>query len=127
MWSYTKEYAEAYRSRQGKYPPGYDPNAQEAAAKAACSHSSQEYLTEECPLYIINRALANCKTITSTERLCLGLLNSLMQKHGYAFVSNEQLALWLCMKSPDSVRNMLAKLVRMGFLRDTGRRNLEVR
>lgn len=31
------------------------------------------------------------------------------------------------MKSPDSVRNMLAKLCRLEFINDTGRRNLEIR
>jgi hypothetical protein len=105
---------------------------EEAATAAAVEEetsrkSERRELTEECPLYIINRRLANCRVLTSTERCCIGLLNSLMQKHGYAFVSNEQLALWLCMKSPDSVRNMLAKLAKTGFLKDTGRRNLEVR
>ena len=28
---YTKEYAESYKSRQGKWPPDYDPNAPEPA------------------------------------------------------------------------------------------------
>jgi Helix-turn-helix domain len=98
-----------------------------AAEEETSRRSDRRELTEECPFYIINRKLANCRVLTSTERCCIGLLNSLMQKHGYAFVSNEQLALWLCMKSPDSVRNMLAKLAKAGFLKDTGRSNLEVR
>jgi hypothetical protein len=57
--------------------------ADRAVAKAVASSSG---LTEECPLYVINRAVANCRVLTSTERCCIGLLNSLMQKHGYAYV-----------------------------------------
>ena len=102
--------------------------AEEAIAEAVRRSGDRSTgLTEQCPLYIINRALANCRVLTSTERCCIGLLNSLMQKHGYAFVSNEQLALWLCMKSPDTVRNMLARLTKMGFIANTGRRHLEIR
>jgi hypothetical protein len=108
--------------------PEHSQTAAEAVAEAVSRSSDRSGgLTEECPLYIINRALANCRVLTSTERCCIGLLNSLMQKHGHAFVSNEQLALWLCMKSPDTVRNMLARLTKMGFIANTGRRHLEIR
>jgi hypothetical protein len=98
-------------------------------AKATASEEATHPtgLTNECPLYIINRQLANCRVLTSTERCCIGLINSLMQKHGYAYVSNEQLAWWLDMKSPNSVRNMLAKLTKMRLIQNTGRRNLEIR
>jgi hypothetical protein len=100
---------------------------QKAKATALQETSNPTHLTDECPLYIINRQLANCRVITSTERCCIGLLNSLMQKHGYAYVSNEQLAWWLDMKSSNSVRNMLAKLTKMRLIQNTGRRNLEIR
>lgn len=96
------------------------------AEVAAAEASDPRELTTECPLYIINRKVANCRVLTSTERCCIGLLNSLMQKHGYAYVSNEQLAWWLGMKT-NSVRNMLTKLTSQGFIKNTGRRHLEIR
>jgi hypothetical protein len=99
----------------------------EAVRTAEEQANPSSELTDECPFYIINRKLANCKTLTSTERCCIGLLNSLMQKHGYAYVSNEQLAWWLDMKSSNSVRNILAKLTKMRLIQNTGRRNLEIR
>lgn len=96
------------------------PNAAEA------SHSRA--LREDCPSFWINKSLANCREIRNdTELICVGLLNTLMQRHGYAFVSNEQLKVWLRMKNTESVRHLLARLKRRAIIQNTGRRHNQVR
>jgi hypothetical protein len=80
-------------------------------------------LTDHCPYYMINEKLANCRTLTHTERACIGLLNALLKaprKEGravFAFLSDEQLAHWLDL-TPNTLRNLLTKLRNAEFIQE---------
>ena len=75
------------------------------------------------PAYSINKEIANAyidslrRELTLNECNLLGLLNSLMQRYGYAFASYERLAHCLRMK-PAGVRSMINRLKNAGLLTD---------
>jgi hypothetical protein len=215
MWTITRSYAESYKSRHGKYPPGYNPenpepepeaqtatealqrecddspedlddawdqyDEEQAAAKtvkgiesctdwidefrgliepgdmpappererkpwkppeedksapelkpqrsaaelvneAVRAASNQRELRQDCPSFWINKKLANCREIhNDTELKAIGLLNTLMMKHGYAYVSNEQFALWMRMKNTESARHFLARLAKRELIENIDR------
>jgi hypothetical protein len=78
-------------------------------------------LRDDSPAYFINKKLANCRELTSTDRCCVGLLNFLMKnKDGYAWVGYPQLAHWLGLKNSDVAYNLMRKLSKNGFIRDEG-------
>jgi hypothetical protein len=78
-------------------------------------------LRDDSPAYFINKKLANCRQLTSTDRCCVGLLNFLMKnKDGYAWVGYPQLAHWLGLKDKDVAYNLMRKLSMNGFIRDEG-------
>jgi hypothetical protein len=85
-WNFfhTQRYAESYKSRHKKYPPGYDPANPDPeqpppeperppqAAKGpvnsdlnieATKAAPFKQLTKECPAYYVNSRLANCEEI----------------------------------------------------------------
>jgi hypothetical protein len=107
--------------------PAGPQTAAEAVAEAV-SRSSHRELRQDCPGYMINKKLANCREVQNdTELKCIGLLNFLMRKHGYAYMTNKQLAIWLRMKNPESARHLLARLCKRGLLENTGSRHGEMR
>lgn len=136
---HTKAYAEDYFARRGTYPCDYDPNAPEpepepeptvakAVEEAVRRSNHQRDLRQDCPGYMINKKVANCSEIhNDTELKCIGLLNFLMRKHGYTYMTNEQLALWLRMKNSESARHLLARLCKRGLIENTGSRNGQIR
>jgi hypothetical protein len=78
-------------------------------------------IRDDSPAYFINKKLANCRKLTSTERCCVGLLNFLMKnKDGYAWVGYPQLAHWLGLKNGDCAYNLVQKVSKKGFIRDKG-------
>jgi hypothetical protein len=84
---------------------------------------SRRELRQDCPSFWINKKLANCREIRNdTELKAIGLLNSLMQKHGYAYVSNEQFAVWMRMKNSESARHLLTRLAKQGLIENIDRR-----
>lgn len=64
--------------------------------------------------------LANCRELSPIECLCIGLLNKLMEKNGYAYASNKQLAHWLGLQ-PEGVRPLLRRLESRGKIEDIGK------
>jgi hypothetical protein len=79
-------------------------------------------IRDECPAYYINKKVANCRDLSPNERCCMGLLNVLMKKYGYAFVSDAQLAHWLGLDKPNSAGNMLRKLSTNRFIANKSRK-----
>jgi hypothetical protein len=84
-------------------------------------NETRKQLVDHCPAYYINERVANFRGINATERCCLGLLNALMKKHGYAYVTDEQLAYWLDMK-PEGLRPIMRRLRQTGCVDETSRR-----
>jgi hypothetical protein len=106
-------------------PPQSVAEVVEEAARAA---RDQRELRKDCPSFWINKELANCREIhNDTELKAIGLLNSLMQKHGYAYVSNEQFAIWMKMKNSESARHLLARLTKRGLIENIDRRKDRVK
>src|SRR6266481_3446491 len=69
-------------------------------------------IIDDCPGIGINTRLTKLRI---TERVCLALLNRLMDRHGYAYISNEQLAHWLGLQ-PTTVARMLGRFCSNGVI-----------
>jgi hypothetical protein len=101
--------------------PAVPPTPAEVVEEAIQTASNHRELRQDCPSFWINKKLANCPEIRNdTELKAIGLLNSLMQKHGYAYVTNEQFAVWMKMQS-ESARHLLARLTKRGLIKNIDR------
>ena len=76
-------------------------------------------LTDECPFFYINKALANCRTINWTEKALVGILNFFAGRWEFASISFQQLAHYLGLAS-GTVQNLVSKLEKLDFIEDQG-------
>jgi hypothetical protein len=118
-----QDLAEAPHQQAPAPEPEQQRSAGEAVEEAVRVASSRRELRQDCPSFWTNKKLANCREIRNdTELKAIGLLNTLMQKHGYAYVSNEQFAVWMRMKNSESARHLLARLTKRGLIENIDRR-----
>jgi hypothetical protein len=109
-------------------PAAVQPTPAEVVEEAIREASNQRELRQDCPSFWTNKALANCPEIRNdTELKAIGLLNTLMKKHGYAYVSNEQFAVYMKMDNSESTRHLLARLAKRGLIKNTDKQRNRIK